>query len=253
MNQMLSKSGNQFIDDNPHDLLDHLVSLESALPQGMEKAFQRFLGDMENHFHHEETILKGAGYEDLSSHTLEHRRIAIYFHELLNDSGKIRDVDSVVTAIKTRVFEHELTVDQDFWDLFPTDAEKEPLLRWEPSLETGIEDFDAHHRALARHINRFYLDVSHHQSRKSVLSELNVLRAYAGYHFASEEQSIASDPQHKANHAQLLSDLDRLMQEFAEGKHTTESLRDYFDYWLFNHIRVHDIPAANGSNPDKEN
>lgn len=60
-------SGNSFIDDNHSDLLQHLDSiinwsLDSWNSEEFKSSIRNFIVDLENHFSHEEIILRGAQY-----------------------------------------------------------------------------------------------------------------------------------------------------------------------------------------------
>ncbi len=243
MNEKTHVSFNRFIDENHHDLLDHLVHLEQSDHADFNKAFFQLIRDLETHFQHEEMILRGAGFEQIEEHTLEHRELALELRKLASTATDHADVPHQLELIKAYIFEHELSSDQAYWGLFPEEVPREPLLRWTEDLSTGDEDVDLHHQALVRHINRFYVSVGKASDRNHLIRELEILKAYSNYHFSQEEGLFSLDAAHLAEHRDLLSSLDKLIEKVSEGRYDGSVLRDFFDYWLLQHIRSHDVPA----------
>ena len=136
-------SGNSFIDENHEGLLNHINSLEVLVRDDWEQIkftteIRDFIVALENHFHHEETILKGAKYEGLDQHTFQHRKVSMNLHK---EAFQAHDNDSAIqflADVRTQIFSHELFEDQLYWPVFETEKpDTDVLILWSPEIETG--------------------------------------------------------------------------------------------------------------------
>ncbi len=251
--QIDNSTGNSFIDENHTDLLDHLdsiitLSLESWNTDKFKSSVRGFIVDIENHFSHEEVILRGAGYSDLDRHIIDHRSIALFLHEKCLECSDYKQASQLQTEMRSKIFSHELLEDQKYWPLFDGNSSTEShLLRWSSELETGNADIDRQHQALVSHINRFYVGLVQSEDRDFACRELKLLCAYSEYHFEEEERLLGTRmwEKHKAAHHKLIADLEVVINEIASGKFELSGLGNYLDYWLFNHIKMFDIPTCN--------
>lgn len=244
-------SGNTFIDENHHDLLNHLEILSAVTRDSWEsssfrKAMRGFIADIENHFSHEEVVLAGARYQNLDQHKLKHRVISLKLH--LENTKELDRTEAleVVANIRDSIFSHELLEDQDYWDVFEQEiSDQSGFVCWLPEYETGNRDVDLHHHALMNHLNRFCIDLAKSADRNLVCRELKLLAAYSEYHFREEEKLLGAGlrPGHAANHNKLIADLGVLTDEVGAGKFELKNLREYLNFWLIAHIQDYDIPA----------
>jgi len=253
-----SLSGNSFIDENHHDLLEHLASLTPvtegrwSLPDFQEN-LRDFIIDIENHFSHEEIVLRGANYKDLDGHTLAHRRISLEMHNNLNrEITSISEAKEILTAIHHDVISHELEKDQSFWYLFDDTPEKHKyrFIEFTEDMLTGNQKIDHEHLALLNHLNRYLLQPISREDIDEICYELNLLSLYSKYHFEQEELALNGKlaKSHKANHKKLINDLCVLIDELKQGKFKTSDLKDYLSFWFYNHIVRFDVPAFKNKN-----
>lgn len=68
-----------------------------------------------------------------------------------------------------------------------------PAIAWDASLESGITEFDDHHRHLIDLLNTLYDDFSAGAPDEHMGSILHELAQYASYHFSAEE-SLDAQP-----------------------------------------------------------
>ncbi|MEH6810936.1 MAG: hemerythrin domain-containing protein [Motiliproteus sp.] len=254
------KSGHNFIDENHTGLLESIDSLEKDLTDGWHKAVfvtsvDNFISSLENHFLHEETILRGAGYTDLQPHTLKHRDIAM---QLRKSALAITDYESAgqfMSLAHSSILGHELIYDQQYWPILEEQpCHDERLIDWNSDLETGNWEIDKHHHALINHINRFHYIYFRAASRSLACQELRHLYAYAKWHFDEEEDELGSaiSEGHRAHHETLLNDLKVLMAEVEGGEYQVESISSHLKYWLLNHLRHFDVPAFREAQSGRE-
>ncbi|MBT5109321.1 MAG: hypothetical protein HOM25_11620 [Rhodospirillaceae bacterium] len=244
------KSGNSFIDENHEGLLSHLKYLEASVKDnwgqfGFTSEIRDFIVALENHFHHEEIILKGAKYEKLDHHVFQHRKVAMDLHQ-----GAFLDHDyngavQFLAAASAQIFSHELLDDQLYWPVFEAETPNPHLLiLWSSKFETGEPETDKHHKALVNYINRFHRKLAF-SDNISVCTELNNMCTYSRLHFTQEEKELGQSlkPGHAANHKSLISDLKTLINEIEAGNYDIKNLGSYLKFWLLHHIQTFDIPA----------
>ena len=246
-------SGNSFIDDNHEGLLNNIDALTFLVRDNwnqneFELRVRNLIVDLENHFSHEETILKAVGYADLDSHSVKHRGISMCLRIASLDTLDYDDSVQFLVKLRTEVFGHELLEDQNYWPLFDQEnSDQDILILWSQELETGDPETDKHHKALINHINRLHMRFSKLPDIDSACKELKLLYEYSKFHFSEEEILLGSKlrPGHKENHESLLVDLDILVNEVQSGKYKLHNIGDYLKYWLINHIQTFDIPSFN--------
>ncbi|HXK56651.1 MAG TPA: hemerythrin domain-containing protein [Gammaproteobacteria bacterium] len=245
------KSGNAFIDENHKGLLENIDVISVSVRdnwdrQEFESNVRWFIVDLENHFSHEEVILKAAGFAELDEHSVKHRELSL---RLRMDSIYTQNFDDSVRflgTLRSKIFSHELFEDQSYWPLFDKETEDAKLLiSWSAELETGDPEMDRHHRALVNHINRLHMQLCASTDKRFACAELRLLHEYSKFHFSEEEHSLGEKlrPGHRANHELLLIDLDRVIEEVDAGKYALPTIGDYLKYWLINHIQTFDIPS----------
>lgn len=244
-------SGNSFIDENHNELLGFLDEITLFLRDEWDKdlfhsKIQNFIVSLENHYNHEEVILKGAGFENMDAHTLKHRELSMY---LRIESLMPIDYDAAInflSIIRSRIFSHELYDDQEYWPLFePETPHTDTPMVWSSEFETGDMYTDKHHKAIINYINRLHQRLEYSSDIKLACNELTNLCAYSEHHFQEEESSLGSKlrPLHKTNHQTLINDLNALIKEVEAGKYKLNNIGDYLKFWFLNHVQTFDIPA----------
>ena len=125
-------------------------------------------------------------------------------------------------------------------------------IRWSSDLETGIRAIDLQHEELIGMLNE--LDAAHAGGcPQSVLDDvLQRLGTYVIFHFGTEEALMAGLPhneeharQHRHEHAGFIEKLAGLRAQGADnGRQTMETLIDYLNEWLYQHILKSDRELA---------
>ena len=235
-------SGNNFIDDNHDDILNSMDELTFMVRDDWNlntftSAVSHFIVQLGNHFSHEETILKGANFNDLAKHIIMHREIAL---RLRIDVMTILERDDAINFLissRAEIFSHELIDDQAYWPLFDSDNVL-TVISWSKKYETGDAEVDKHHKSLVNYINRLSLKLIESPDIDIACSELNNLYEYSKFHFKEEEKILGEKlrQSHKENHILLLEDLNNLISEIREEVIKTNAIAEYLKYWLLNHI-----------------
>ncbi len=254
MTTPVANSGNSFINENHIHLLDHLSQFARIIENNWDQGefailLANFIIDIDNHFSHEELILRGVGYTDLEDHATKHRELGLRMDLIDSSNVSHENVDSIISDIRSMILEHELFEDQQYWPVFEGHIlDKHSLIPWSPNFETGDPDVNKEHQALLVHINHFFAKLKQEKDITRACEELKLLAAFSRYHFEQEEKHLGENLRtgHAANHQKLLADLDNLIDEISEGKfnlNNPDSLSDYLTFWLLNHIKTHDVPA----------
>lgn len=125
-------------------------------------------------------------------------------------------------------------------------------IRWSSDLETGVRAIDLQHEELIGMLNE--LDAAHAGGcPQSVLDDvLQRLGTYVIFHFGTEEALMAGLPhneeharQHCHEHAGFIDKLAGLRAQGADnGRQTMETLIDYLNEWLYQHILKSDRELA---------
>lgn len=116
------------------------------------------------------------------------------------------------------------------------------LFEWEPRYSVYINEFDNHHKKLLELLQKLHQSMLDGQGKIIVGEILDELKEYTVYHFNAEEQQMEKYgyPEfeaHKAQHNNLIEQLEDLIKSFKEGKSTitTDTYR-FLNKWLTNHI-----------------
>lgn len=242
-------SGNSFIDENHENLLDHMEAVTNLLRDDWDvdvfnSRIRDFIVDLEDHFSHEEIVLKGAKFEGLDSHSDKHREISM---RLRMESVNRLDYDDAVHFLakaRSRILRHVQIEDREYWPVFePKNSDTALLISWSRELETGDLETDRQHKVFINCINRFHQKFATSSDFDYASKDLRALREYSEYHFSEEERILRErlGPGHMANHENLLADLDVLINEVKAGKYKLKNVGDYLKYWLLNHVQIFDI------------
>ncbi|CAH2031845.1 bacteriohemerythrin [Trichlorobacter ammonificans] len=119
-------------------------------------------------------------------------------------------------------------------------------LEWDSSFETGIRSIDEQHKVLFNMVNELHDAMQQKRSKEAIGQILNRLIDYTGSHFAHEENAFRTTgyPQeagHKQLHAKLVNQVLELKGQFEGGQAVlTQSVIDFLQDWLTNHIKGED-------------
>lgn len=123
------------------------------------------------------------------------------------------------------------------------------LIRWNESVEVGVEELDTHHRQFAEILNE--LDEALHESNRenAIRVVLMKLNDYSFYHFQTEEEYMQAigypgATRHEQMHLSYRSALDGFIQDFSSGKRVELALLAFLTDWFVNHIMAEDRAYA---------
>ena len=239
------------------DLVNTIEVLKTAwMSYGASDQFgvacERFLGELREHFAHEEIILRGAGYEHLEVHAEGHMQIMIILEAVLAVGMDEITGAYFLDKVREKLFEHELVADQGYWHLFEAeDFCDGKALSWASQMETGNVSIDTHHKSLVRYINRLAHRIEGGMDVSMLVSELQQLYAFSAHHFHEEEVELMrkggqASASHRQAHANLLDDLKRTGEKLKSGKLPSSSLPTYLGLWLSNHVMAYDVVEFKG-------
>lgn len=251
---LIPSTGNTIIDSEHGALAEALNQIylhwqaqpdDPAVIQEMEgllKTFQR-------HFLREQVIVRGAGYDSWQSHQDLHDQIITKMQEILvslrTASAPTEDID-LFLLLERIIYEHEVSSDQEFWDLFREDQKTQPqgvLIDWQASWTIGHAAMDKDHRLMAEDLNAIYEAARDPDRQQDVAELLARLQADTAQHFDEEERILRSLPEeeqttHKAAHAFFLEEIDHIRQEHAAGHRdrVVALLQHGLRFWFLDHI-----------------
>ena len=121
-------------------------------------------------------------------------------------------------------------------------------VEWTRDLSVGIELIDEQHRMLIKCLNDLKVALYHNEGTSKIGSTLDFLIEYTDFHFSAEQRHMAAQgyPEldaHKLKHAEFISTLNNIEQDFREDG-ATPGLATAIDTllvnWLLAHIRAVD-------------
>jgi hemerythrin len=132
-----------------------------------------------------------------------------------------------------------------------------PLLQWKDSYSVGIEAVDYEHRELIDLINKLYDELMARGEPLTAEGFFGDLIKAISAHFALEERFMRERgydqlQQHKADHEQLLDDINNITDDFERGAATNRGdLTARLDSWFSRHFETHDarLHKALGTHP----
>lgn len=125
-----------------------------------------------------------------------------------------------------------------------------PIVTWSPSLNVGIDRFDADHRSLVELMNRFHEAIERGQGWAVLGPALGELERYSQDHFAREEQAMrdADYPgleDHMAQHQMFVRKLEEVQADYDAGNvEASRKLTAVLQTWLLHHITLADHAYA---------
>ncbi len=128
--------------------------------------------------------------------------------------------------------------------------------RFTPSLITGNEMIDSHHKELIKRANDLFEAIEGRESKEKVLETLDFLAEYTTYHFGAEEKLMqeAKYPkynEHKGYHEALVQVVGGLQEKLKNEGPTEEFEKEVNEKvvdWLYTHIKGCDHELAEYKN-----
>ena len=121
------------------------------------------------------------------------------------------------------------------------------LIVWNQRFETGITDFDDHHKQLVELINKVAELAGKRENTGEINEVLGELVAYTRYHFTAEEAWMQQNqyPEYEKQHAEheaLLLAVGVYMKRFEKENIVgiTDELLSFLKQWLLSHIIASD-------------
>ena len=122
-----------------------------------------------------------------------------------------------------------------------------PLIQWDNTYESGLQEIDDHHQKLLEILNRAYDAKLYSTDKEEIQTIFQELINYSNYHFDTEEQILkdAGLPglnAHIRKHNYFKNQLDAMMQEFISGgPQVNTDIVLFLWEWLKNHILEDDM------------
>lgn len=116
------------------------------------------------------------------------------------------------------------------------------FIEWDDRLSIKVEDIDHQHQELVNIMNRLYQSIVDRTTEVEGPKILDDLKIYTIAHFSVEESLMRifgyeGYGEHKAQHKQLVEELQEVMLRVEAGEHHINSdLLIYLRKWLINHI-----------------
>lgn len=118
---------------------------------------------------------------------------------------------------------------------------------WNSDLAVGIDEIDDDHRQLIKYLNDLFAACFAGQGPAVLQDTLCYVQKYTREHFAHEEDLMRKIKypdfaKHCEMHVELVSELDDLIEEFAEGDSQDLSYKtmQFLEDWLLHHILIED-------------
>lgn len=120
------------------------------------------------------------------------------------------------------------------------------VMRWDPSLEVGIEIIDNQHKILLDLANDLDNAVCAGESMRVIDTLFAVIKNYTFNHFETEEEFFKDSKdylKHCHQHYKLVKQLNDYIIDFHNNRAGEVDPGSFFENWLRGHIKKDDIPA----------
>ena len=124
------------------------------------------------------------------------------------------------------------------------------LIEWSPVFNVGVPSIDSQHQLLVSLIKKLQQAMLEGRTKEVVVPLFRALNQYTQLHFAHEEELLREYgyPEvaaHHAQHANLITKLQDLEDQFAAGRLTAGApIMQFLRNWLTDHICDHDKKFA---------
>lgn len=125
-------------------------------------------------------------------------------------------------------------------------ANVENFVEWDDEFETGIGEFDKHHKRLFSLINSLYKAIRNNRTQEDLQAILEELVNYTKYHFDAEEKvfkqfNYTEYDAHRRIHENLKKQVGDFLDDLKRGNVAISfNLLEFLKDWLFNHIKIED-------------
>lgn len=125
-------------------------------------------------------------------------------------------------------------------------ANIENYVEWDEEFETGISEFDKHHKRLFSLINSLYRAIRKNRTQEDLQTILEELVNYTKYHFDAEEKAFKqfNYPEYDAHrriHENLKKQVTDFLNDLKAGNTAISfNLLEFLKDWLFEHIKIED-------------
>jgi len=120
-------------------------------------------------------------------------------------------------------------------------------IKWNSDLSVGIDEIDEDHQKLIKYLNDLFTACFAGQGPVVLKDTLQQVQLYTRQHFSHEEDVMRASgfpglEEHRAQHAELVSELDDLIDEFEAGGDMDLSYKtmQFLEDWLLHHILIED-------------
>lgn len=120
-------------------------------------------------------------------------------------------------------------------------------IKWNSDLAVGIDEIDEDHRKLITYLNDLFAACFAAQGPAVLKGTLEAMQRYTREHFSHEEDVMRKVgypglEEHRAQHAELISELDDLVDEFEHGADhgLSNKTLQFLEDWLLHHILIED-------------
>ncbi|HES58741.1 MAG TPA: bacteriohemerythrin [Firmicutes bacterium] len=119
-------------------------------------------------------------------------------------------------------------------------------IQWKDSLTVYNNFLDEQHRKMIEAVNELHAEYMLGRDARDMNHHLTDLSALTRTHFQTEEIMMHATQypgleRHKAEHQQLLADMDTIVGELTRGeRELTEELFEFLHHWVEGHIRSED-------------
>ena len=116
------------------------------------------------------------------------------------------------------------------------------LIKWDESYSVKIESIDEQHKKLIDMLNEFYNNIQSKSSKESIAKLLNQMKAYAMFHFETEERymkqyGFPEHDFHKKEHNEFIEKVKDIEKRFNAGELIVSfEITNYLKKWLKDHI-----------------
>ncbi len=125
-------------------------------------------------------------------------------------------------------------------------------IQWDENLSIGVRIIDEQHKALIQRLNAMSRAIARHEGEREILRTLGFLLEYTDFHFAAEEELMASVQfpglnGQKVAHEEfkrMLRHMEEDLREEGATKALADSINNFLLLWLTRHIRKLDAPLG---------
>lgn len=125
------------------------------------------------------------------------------------------------------------------------------VFKWDNSMSVHITEIDNQHKKLFEMIDKFQDELKDARDNKPIISLIDGLKDYAGYHFKTEESWMKryNYPQlvtHQHEHQEFIKTVDDFESTLKQGNTLRPSeISNFLKDWIMKHLALEDKLFAN--------